>query len=125
MELMIVLVIIGILATLAIPRFTLNRESVFSREAIANLRMIGAAERIYRIEITPNAYVSCVNTNDCNNILRLSLNTDHWTYVVTRPGGQATFTATADRIGAGGYLNCQYVFTQADAAPVGNANCPP
>lgn len=137
LELLIVAIIIGILATLAIPRYTLSRERVFGREAIASLKMIGAAERMYRMELTPNAFVVCScgcagagagccnnNPNGCNFLLKLNLNTDNWTYAVTvTPGPPPTFRATADRIGAGGFLDCQYVFTQADTDPVPNS-CP-
>ena len=137
-ELLIVVIIIGILATLAIPHYTLSRERVFGREAIANLKMIGAAERMYRMELTPDAFVACScgcagtgagccnnNPNGCNFLLKLSLNTDNWTYAVTVTAGPPpTFRATADRIGVGGFLNCQYVFTQADSDPAPNASCP-
>jgi len=139
LETIIVMIIVGILATLAIPRFTASQERAHSSEAIASLKMIGAAERMYRLELTPNAFVACScnsagtgagqcnnDPNGCNFLLKLSLNTDNWTYAVTQPLGPSTFRATADRIGAGGFLNCQYVFTDADADPVPAvaADCP-
>jgi len=135
------MIVIGILVTLAIPNFTRSQERAYGREAIANLKMIGAAERMYRMELTPNAFVACncgcAGTaagccNDavsvpsgCNFVLKLDLNTARWTYAVAQPGGPSTFRATADRIGAGGFLDCQYVFTDANTDPVPNASCPP
>jgi len=141
LEMLVVVIIVGITATLAIPHFTVSRERVFGREAIASLRMIAAAERMYRMELTPDLFIACNclcsgtaatccnNTADgCNFLLRLDLNTDHWTYAVTVTAGPPpTFRATANRIGAGGFLNCQYVLTHAgtDPAPTVVADCPP
>lgn len=50
MELVVVIVIIGILATLAFTQYGPYKERVFDKEAIANLKLIQAAEKIYRME---------------------------------------------------------------------------
>lgn len=140
-EIIVVLVIIGILAALGIPRYTNIKEHALGREAIANLKLIAVAEKIYRMESTNQAYSSCQclcggtgatccdNTiNGCNSLLRLSLTTQNWTYWATAAGtgAGATFTITADRVGTGGFLNCIYTLTNTDAdgEPNPNTSCP-
>jgi len=49
-ELLIVVVIVGILAALGLPQFTKAREHAMGKEAIVNLKLIAAAEKIYRME---------------------------------------------------------------------------
>jgi len=46
----IVIIIIAILAALAIPRFIRTAEKAKGEEAIANLRLIFAGERMYRLD---------------------------------------------------------------------------
>jgi len=99
MELTVVIIIVGILATLAFVQYGGYRENSIDREAQANLRLIMAAERIYRIEIgvyypsagaDPQAHIDDINTN-----LRLSLNrvgNRNWNYQTTVGGGSPTCT---------------------------------
>lgn len=50
-ELIVVIVIMGILATLSIPTYRHTSERVLDREAIANLKALQASQKIYHIEI--------------------------------------------------------------------------
>ncbi|MCM8795768.1 MAG: prepilin-type N-terminal cleavage/methylation domain-containing protein, partial [Candidatus Omnitrophica bacterium] len=50
LELVVVIIIIGILATFGISQYIPARERALGKEAIANLKLIAAAERIYRME---------------------------------------------------------------------------
>lgn len=52
LELVIVIIIIGILATLGISQYYPARESALDREATANLKLIQAAERVYQMELS-------------------------------------------------------------------------
>ncbi|MCX5715055.1 MAG: type II secretion system protein [Candidatus Omnitrophica bacterium] len=96
-ELLIVVVIIGILASLALPNYKKMREGTYDREAIANLKLIAAAEKVYRLEL--GVYIDATDTNDVNNKLKLSLPTtaqaawDHKVDHVTR----TTFTGKGKR----------------------------
>ncbi len=91
-EILVVLVIIGILAALALPNFTTTKEKTLDREAKASLALMRAAERIYRMEIGyyyPNtgsaSIVSLINTD-----LRLSLPdtlSPNWSYSISSPTG--------------------------------------
>jgi prepilin-type N-terminal cleavage/methylation domain-containing protein len=123
-ELLIVVVIVGVLTTLAVTQYGSVKERTLSREAIANLKLITAAERIYGMEY--DGYYPVSTQDDINLNLRLSVNERNWDYAVSTSGGN--FTATADRQGTGGYLDCQYTFTDADIAadrdPVPNVSCP-
>jgi type II secretory pathway pseudopilin PulG len=50
MELLIVIIVIGILAAIALPNFTPMREKTIEKEAVATLQLLQAAEKIYRME---------------------------------------------------------------------------
>ena len=119
LEILVVIIIIGILATFGISQYVPARERAFSREATANLRLIRAAERIYHMETdgycTDTSVPACNNVGAINTNLKLSLTPTNWAYAIT--GGAAIFTATADRVGAGGYLNCQWSITLATDDP--------
>jgi type II secretory pathway pseudopilin PulG len=100
---MIVLIIIGVLATLAINQFFGPKEQALEREAVANLKLIAAAEKIYRMEV--GGYVSAADTSEVNSKLSLMLpdTSPKWAYKVTNvsvPGD--TFTGVAGRVTGGG-----------------------
>jgi len=115
LELLIVVIVIGILATLAIPSYNRSKEQALGKEALTNLRLIAAAEKIYRMETTtfwPSAGTSW-SLAEINSNLRLYLTTTNWTWSITGAiGPPPTFTASADRNGSGGYLDCQYTINQ-------------
>lgn len=96
LELVIVIVIIGILATLGLASFSAPREQSIEKEAIGNLKLMAAAEKIYRMENA--AYIGCANTAAVNTNLRLMFPTNdpNWKYRVV--GISATnFSARAQR----------------------------
>ncbi|MDD5005964.1 MAG: type II secretion system protein [Candidatus Omnitrophica bacterium] len=75
-ELVVVVVVVGILAGLALPTYTRSRERTMDKQAIAILNFVLAAERVYKSEMGgyyPNggateSYLSNINSN-----LRLDL----------------------------------------------------
>lgn len=120
MELLVVVIIIGILATLATTQYVGYRERTLGREAGVNLELIAAAERIWKMESVNDTYTlcrcECVGTlpnccdrppppampgiPGCNAVLRLSLNINNWTYRVQTVGGAgagAFFFSRANR----------------------------
>lgn len=124
LELVVVIVVIGILATIAIPNYNKAKERALSKEAIASLKFIAGAEEMYEGE-KDNYYfpVPSSNTADINRNLKLQLNTANWDYAITNAD---TFTITADRV-SGPYSACVYTITKA-GADAGNepsaASCP-
>ena len=120
-ELIIVTVIIAVLAAIALPNYTKAKEQALGKEALANLRVIAAAEKIYKVE--QGLYVDCVCSNTtncerssgvlpgCNYLLKLDLNPENWAYdvVVNGSGASAYIRATAARQGSGGFKDCYYI----------------
>lgn len=95
LEMMIVIVIIGILATLAVYQFAGPRSAALEKEVKANLKLIAAAERIYRMEV--GTFINATNTTNANALLRLMLpggEKPNWNYTVTNADVDS-FNATA------------------------------
>ena len=108
LELLIVIVIVGILATLAIIQYKPYKENTLDREAQANLKLIYAAERIYKFESDTNVYMQPLSNNNAgiNSGLRLQLSTatdPNWNYTIATctSGGNSRFTAQAARTSSG------------------------
>ncbi len=84
LELIVVIVIVGILAALALPGYNKTKEKQYDKEAVANLKLIMAAEKVYRMEI--GAYMApTTNMDYINRDLRLALSTGTnklWDYEV-------------------------------------------
>lgn len=124
-ELITVVMIIGILTAVSVPLYTKAKERAIGQEAKASLRLISAAEKVYRMEYggTAGNYRSCTCSSlpcTCNTALRLSLNVLNWTYSVT--GGAGTFSATATRR-AGSYAGCTWTMDHTQENPV-TSSCP-
>lgn len=81
MELCVVLVIVGVLATIAVTQYGAAREQAFDREARANLLLIQTAERVYALD-NGGAFYDDDDEIDMNNELGLSLTTTNmiWDY---------------------------------------------
>jgi prepilin-type N-terminal cleavage/methylation domain-containing protein len=101
-ELLIVIIVIGILATLGFVNYGPFKERTLDREAIANLRLIMAAEKIYRMEY--NEYFSSGDNAAINQNFRLMLPTGAskaWDYSTDAPDAdhccaEATRTGGSD-----------------------------
>jgi len=102
MELLIVVIIVGILSTLALPQFPRAMERARQAEARAMLGQIYQAERIYYAErnnyvpATPaaNPLVASIPPNDSAE--------NYFTYSADSVAPSTTFTATATRKTTGG-----------------------
>jgi len=93
-ELIIIVVIVGIIATFGMPAWRNAQLKAEDREAQAMLRMIKAAENVVKLE--SNSYIACGSTTDCNTKLRLDiLPTGKWGYSVTSAAGSGKFCAQA------------------------------
>ena len=83
-ELIAIVVIIGILAAIAYPRYQKTKERALGREAVSNLRLILAAERIHRMN-NGKYWPDTAWTNsmvDINQNLKLSLSDTNFLYTI-------------------------------------------
>ncbi len=127
-ELIIVLVIVAILAGIALPNFMAMKERTLGREAIASLRLMIAANRVYRMEsgfyypfIPAGTSASENDATLINNNLRLSLTENNWDYSIlssTLPCSNATAIRSV--------TGCIYTLntTSATGEPEPSAACP-
>ncbi|MDI6606203.1 MAG: type II secretion system protein [Candidatus Omnitrophota bacterium] len=132
-ELIIVTVIVAVLAAIALPNYTKAKEKALGQEAVANLKLIAAAEKIYRVEQGAYTRCSCADTarcnlagSGCNPLLKLDLNPENWAYTVRVYGfgASAYIRATAERKGGGVYKNCQYTYWGNTDSITANSSCP-
>ena len=106
-ELLIVIIIVGILATLALLQYKPYKENTLNKEAEANLRLIYAAERIYKFENDKNQYTeSRVSNDDINDTLKLQLTSTtnpnrNWDYRIFTCSNRNLFSALASRTASG------------------------
>jgi len=120
LELIIVVITIAILVSLAVPQYSKAVERAREKEAIANLKLIQAAEKIYKLENTV-FYAPQGDINSINVKLRLDLTTVTWRYTIS--GNVNNFTARGIRTiwGARTYWINQYGYE-----PTCNGGgCPP
>ncbi len=126
-ELMVVIVIIGILAAMAIPRFWQSTVTTRQSEAKLILKQICTNQMLYRVDSPTNSYfipgavASAANPNAFADIdVQIPPNA-LYSYAITTSGSDYVATATADldgdgfvdtwTIGPSGHLVC----TQDDA----------
>ena len=117
LELMLVVVIVGILATFAIPGYLGVKQRAEGRQASTQLKLIHTTEKIEFLE--NDLYLACDGFAACNTALDLDLPDDTWIYSVICSGGcNNDFTARA--VNSTG--TCAYSITK-DTAMVGTAGC--
>ena len=115
LELILVVIIVSIIVTFAIPGYLGVRQRAEGRQASTQLRLIHTDEKIEFLE--NDLYVACTGFAACNTALDLDLPNDTWAYRVVCTGGCANdFTATAIKGG------CTYTMTRASSKPA-SAGC--
>lgn len=104
-EILIVIIIIGILAGLALPGFNVTKERTLDKEAKASLLLIQAAEKIYKMEqgawYPPGATTIVISDINANLKVSLPANQVNWTYGLDNTV-VASEKGTATRVSAGG-----------------------
>lgn len=95
-ELLVIIAVIGILATFAMPSYINAQRKAIDREAQTQLKLIQAAEGVYELET--NSYGACGSNTACNTLLSIELPSGtadggNWDYSVAVGAG---FTATAN-----------------------------
>jgi len=125
LELIVVVVILGVLATLGVSQYTAARENALNNEARANLKLILSAERVYRMEQGAE-YVSAADVGQVNSRLHLLLPSGGnrlWNYRVTSTGTSFCAQATRTTNGRTFSINSPTVGV-ADPQVVENGVCP-
>jgi prepilin-type N-terminal cleavage/methylation domain-containing protein len=124
-EILIVVIILGVITTFALPAYRNASRRASDREAQALLRLVSEAEEIYQSEFYQ--YRTCDATaglTGCNSVLRLDLPLGgDWAYDCNSPGATYCCQATGGR-GSG-----EWNITESDDLAQGcncaGANCPP
>ncbi len=122
METLVVIIIIGILSVIGITQYGSYKENVVEREAKENLKLIRAAQRIYRMESStyypasgvPISDIATINTN-----LKLDIPAGpqrNWNYSVRNDG-----CGIATRLG--GSTAYSLAINDADQEPNKNGTC--
>ena len=101
-ELIMVVAVIITIALIAIPNFSKSKIKAISKEGLANVKLIAAAEIIMKMENNGN-YVDCSGSG-CNAALKLMLNDTNWVYTVF--SGNITASATG--------VGCTYILNSGD-----------
>lgn len=110
LELIIVVVIVAVIASFAIPGYMGVRQRAEGRGSSTLLKLIHAAEKVRHLE--SGLYIACAGYGVCNPALDLDLPDDGWTYGVACVGGCANnFSATAAKGG------CTYTMTKTSQKP--------
>lgn len=120
-EIIVVIIIIGIIAGMGVPGFMKTKYNVLSKEAVSNIKLIAAAEKIYKMESSNNAYMACSSATNCNSVLKLDLTAANWQYRAQLTGGVITIYATL-----ASNPNCYYTLSSSNfnAAPQKSSGCP-
>ncbi|MBU2251552.1 MAG: type II secretion system GspH family protein [Candidatus Omnitrophica bacterium] len=122
-ELLVVIVVLSILAGIAVPGYIGVKQKIRDQGAKANLRLIYAAEKNYRIEA--RNYTTTTDTGNTNELLSLDLSdADHWAYSVPQADNSvtpATFCAEATH-GEGSSIEAWHL-SSADPEPA-EGTCP-
>lgn len=123
-ELLMIIGIIAVLAGIFVPNFNKAKEKALTKEAIANLRLIAAAEKVYRME-KATYYGPQNDYGEISDNLKLYfINEENWDYNITSADANA-FAARAKRQ-SGYYSNCIFEVTQStDVQQISGAGtCP-
>ena len=94
LELLIVIVIVGVLATIALPNFNKMIDKAKADQAVTYLKVIRSGEKIYYAG--NSAYIACANAAEIKSNLGAEITEDSYTFTVTgNPNISNSFIATA------------------------------
>jgi prepilin-type N-terminal cleavage/methylation domain-containing protein len=125
-ELMIVVVIVGSLTSIAVPKYIRMKEATISKEAMANVKLISAAEQVYGMEI--GGFYEASDVPTINSELNLAVGGNNWAYTTTDLGSGVVRTTAARSNYSGRFSGCVYQLdsNSATGEPVAvvAADCP-
>jgi prepilin-type N-terminal cleavage/methylation domain-containing protein len=92
-ELMVVIVIVGILAAVAIPKFTVASHKAKASEFPTVVASVYSAEHTYQAEI--GTYIDCTNETDLKNNLGCEVPSSKWFSYKCNATAGTSFSSTA------------------------------
>ena len=100
-ELLIVVCIVALLATFAMPAYRKAQDRARDNEAREMLKFIQHAQTVYHMECMDctDQYLDCTSSSDCSQVLNLNLSGEYWNYTVTVSG--SAFCAQAEHTVSG------------------------
>jgi type II secretory pathway pseudopilin PulG len=124
LELIIVIVIVGIVAGLALPNYYKMREQAFDKEAVAFLRQINAAQKIHLLEKGnfSNAGSDTALISDELNLFLPTSGNLNWLYYVTAANSTGPWTCCAQATRVGGTRTWR--IRNSEDEPVADDTCP-
>ena len=108
-EMVVAIMVVGVLISMGVPRFSRSMEQARANVAGANLQAIWSAQRLYWLEnrtyAADLATLQSLTTPNFSPLIDPSLVTavTPYSYVVTSPDNGNTFTATATRANSSGW----------------------
>jgi prepilin-type N-terminal cleavage/methylation domain-containing protein len=114
-ELIIVVIIVGVLAAIALPQYSGFVERARTTEAVNAIGAIKTAEATVLLE--GGNFLGAATTADVNTNLGIALDASKWTYVIANAVPTATFQVTASRVGL--TSNNTIIFTWTNSTQTG------
>lgn len=96
MEVFIVVLVIGVLATVAVPQFSKAKQRASNQEAKAMLKLLFDAEKMYYLD--QYVYLACSDSSDCRNKFKVDIvSSSDWDYTINTVAA-GTFIIQAQNI---------------------------
>jgi len=125
LELVIVLVILGVLATMAVSHLAISREKALLKGAFSGIKVLQAAEKTHFAE--SGVFVACSSPGSpCSSLLKVELfgYPSIFDYSVVSGAPTVDFTAQVQRA-SGAFSTCVYALNSTqDAANYSSGTCP-
>ena len=119
-ELIIVVIIVGVLAAIALPQYTGFVERARTTEAVNAIGAIRVAEQAYIMQ-TGN-YTNSANATNIGSLLGITLPVANWTYACNDASNNSVNIVATRNDNVGGQLNNTIILTWTNVNQVGNWN---
>lgn len=122
MEVLIVVVVLGILAGLAVPQYGKTMAKARSAEASTNLKTLHMAQKVYRIDEGVFFGDSTATLTDINSNLAIELDEEYYTLSIVGTSTANTYTARAIRKDGASNAYGQFEITEAGKVCAGTCS---
>ncbi|MBU2251441.1 MAG: hypothetical protein KKH25_04225, partial [Candidatus Omnitrophica bacterium] len=116
----LIVIIIGIMISFAVPSMFAAKKKAHDKTAISQLALILDAEKMVRLE--QNEYKDCADTLDCNSVLGLDLSPiGYWNYSIAVDNSVSPARLCAQAVSKDG---ARYWHIQQDSLKATEGACP-